>query len=208
MNQVDPRTVARCRELDIDQHGLTSITNFVRAAMYHIALPGTLPADKHLAIDNAVRRATNRIACQGRHGDSRSMARLLSCGAIDLRERILVDPSIPDGRKLAHWRSLVTDEHQDPVSEIEARWNNDPDLTSEVVVDWLLAHPSVIVLREEERRIPSSHRHSGTPADRYAAAGIIVERVEQGTAEFFAQGRPRRVRNGRYHVERLPFEDA
>jgi hypothetical protein len=206
MDQADSRTIARCGELGIDQHGLTSITNFVRAAMYHIALPGTLPADKHLAIDNAVRRATNRIACQGRHGDSRSMARLLSRGALELRERILADPSIPDGRKLAHWRALVTDEHQDPVSEIETRWNNDPDLTPEPVVEWLLAHPSVIVLREEERRIPSSNRHSGTPADRYAAAGIIVERVEQGTAEFFAQGRP--VRNGRYHVERLPFEDA
>ncbi len=158
MSQVDPRTIARCRELGIDQHGLTSITNFVRAAMFHISLPGTLPADKHLAIDNAVRRATNRIACQGRHGDSRSMARLLSRDAIELRERILADPSIPNGRKLGHWRAMVTDEHQDPVSEIEARWNSDPDLSPEAVVEWLLAHPSVIVLREEERRIPSSHR--------------------------------------------------
>lgn len=121
MDQVNSRTVARCQELDIDQHGLASITNFVRAATFHISLPGTLPADRHLAIDNAVRRATNRIACQGRHGDSRSMARLLSRGAIELRERILADPSIPNGRKLAHWRALVTDEHQDPVSEIEAR---------------------------------------------------------------------------------------
>lgn len=208
MDQIDRRTIARCRELGIDQHGLTSITNFVRAAMFHISLPGTLPADKHLAIDNAVRRATNRIACQGRHGDSRSMARLLSRGAIELRERVLADASIPDAGKLAHWRALVTDEHQDPVSEIEARWNNDRDPTTEAVVEWLLAHPSVIVLREEERRIPSSHRHSGPPAERYAAAGIIVERVEQGTAEFFAQGQARRVRNGRYHVDRLPFEDA
>lgn len=208
MNYVKPSTVARCRELDIDQRGLTSITNFVRAAMYHIALPGTLPADMHLAIDNAVRRVTNRIACQGRHGDSRSMARLLSRGAIELRERVLADLSIPAGRKLAHWRALVTEEHQDPVSEIETRWNSDPDLTPEAVVEWLLAHPSVIVLREEERRIPSSQRHSGTPAERYAAAGIIVERVEQGAVEFFAQGRARRARNGRYHVERLPFEDA
>lgn len=38
--------------------------------------------------------------------------------------------------------------------------------------------------------------------------GMIVERVEQGTAGFFAQGRARQVRNGRCHVERLPFEDA
>ena len=102
----------------------------------------------------------------------------------------------------------MTDEHQEPVSEIETRWNNDPDLKPESVVEWLLEHPSVIVLREEERRIPSSHRHTGTPAERYAAAGIIVERVERGTAEFFAQGRSRRVQNGRYYVERLPFEDA
>lgn len=208
MNQLDAKTIERCLKLDIDQHGLSSITNFVRAAMYHMALPGTLPADRHLAIDNAVRRATNRIACQGRHGDSRSMSRLLSRGAIELRERILADTSIPDGRKLAHWRTLVTDEHQDPVSEIETRWNSAFDLTAQAVVEWLLAHPSVIVLREEERRIPSSHRHRGTPAERYAAAGIVVERVEQGTAEFFAQGRPRRPRKGPYHVERLPFGDT
>ena len=208
MSQISRDTILRCRELGIDQHGLTSITNFVRAAMYHIALPGTLPADKHLAIDNAVRRATNRIACRGRHGDSRSMSLLLSRGAAELRESILADPAIAPGRKLAQWRLLVTEEHQYPVSEIETRWNNEVDLTPEGVVAWLLEHPSVIVLREEERRIPSGSRHSGLPAERYTAAGIAVVRVEQGTAEFFAQGRPRRMPKGIYHVERLPFEGA
>ena len=206
MNQYDPTIVARCRELGVDQHGLVSITNFVKAAQHHIALPGTLPADKHLAIDNAVRRATNRIACQGRHGDSRVMSRVLSRGAIDLREAILNDPTIEPAKKLWRWRSLVTDEHQDPVREIETRWNSEPTLTADAIVGWLLKYPSVIVLREEERRIPSRYRNAGSPAERYAAAGIVVEEVEQGTAEFFAQGRARRVRKGLYYVEREPFE--
>lgn len=208
MNQHDPIIVTRCRELGIDQHGLVSITNFVRAAMYHIALPGTLPADQHLAIDNAVRRATNRIACQGRHGDSRSMSRVLSRGALRLREAVLADPAIPVGKKLAHWRLQVTDEHQEPVREVERRWVATPDIAAETIVGWLLERPSAIILREEERRIANAHRHSGAPEERYAEPGIIIELVELGAADFFAQGRMRRQRNSAYHVERLPFADA
>ena len=207
MNRHDPLIVTRCRELGIDQHGLVSITNFIRAAMHHVALPGTLPADQHLAIDNAVRRATNRIACQGRHGDSRYMSRVLSQGALRLREAILADGAIPVGKKLAHWRSLVTDEHQEPVSEVERRWVATPDIAAETVVAWLLKRPSAIILREEERRIANAHRHSGSPEERYAEPGIIIELVEFGAADFFAQGRARRQRKGAYHVARLPFED-
>lgn len=131
--------------------------------MHHIALPGTLPGDQHLAIDNAVRRATNRIACQGRHGDSRSMSRVLSRGALRLREAILADPAIPVDKKLAHWRSQVTDEHQEPVSEVERRWVAAPDIAAETIVAWLLERPSAIILREEEGRIANAHRRSGAP---------------------------------------------
>lgn len=208
MNQHDPLIVTRCQELGIDQQGLMSITNFVRAAMYHIALPGTLPADQHLAIDNAVRRATSRIACQGRHGDSRSMSRVLSRGALHLREAILVDPGIPVGKKLGHWRLQVTDEHQEPVREIERRWTAHSDLTAETVVGWLLERPSAIILRDEERRIASAHRRAGAAEERYALPGIVVELTELGAAEFFAQGAARRSRKGVYHVDRLPFPDA
>ena len=208
MKQFDPSIVARCRVLGIDQHGLISITNFVEAALFHIGLPGTLPADKHLAIDNAVRRATNRIACQGRHGDSRSMSRILSEGAIALREAIMRDETLGAAQKLGVWRQQVTDEHQDPVREIETRWVNTEDVSAQRIVEWLLQHPSVIVLREEERRIPSKYRHAGTPRERYAAAGIVVRQVDLGTSAFFNRGRNMRVRQGIYHVDRLPFEEV
>lgn len=196
--------IERCQELDIDEHGLVSITNFIKAAMYHVSLPGTLPADKHVAINTAIRRATNRILCQGRHGDSRSMGRLLSRGAIRLRDAIQSDTAILPNRKLGVWRAQVTEEHQEPVREVERRWAAEPDLLPETVVRWLLQAPSAIILRSEERTISNDHKHRGSAAERYAAAGIELEFVNLGTADFFSGG-VRRTRPGQYFVERKPF---
>ena len=62
MTEQQQRIADRCRALGIENAGLTSIRNFIDTAFYHVGLPGTPPADKHLAWDNAIRRATNRIA--------------------------------------------------------------------------------------------------------------------------------------------------
>ena len=204
MAAFDSALIEHCRRLDIDEPGLVSITNFIKAAMYHAALPGTLPADRHVAINTAIRRATNRILCQGRHGDSRAMGRLLSRGAIDLRQAVQADEAVPPNRKLLVWRAQVTEEHQEPVREVERRWMAEPDLRAETVVLWLLQAPSAIILRDEERRIPGGHRHRGSAAERYRAAGIELVLAETGAADFFAGG-ARRRRKGSYEVERRPF---
>ena len=198
-----------CRKLGIDQHGLGSIRNFIAAAFYHVRLPGTLPADKHVAYNTAIRRATNRIACQGRHGDSRSMSRLLSRRALDLRKSILHDDTIPPGKKLGEWRVQVTEEHQEPALAVE-KWieKNGDMITVDDVVHRLLISPCVITICKEEKAIPNEYRRTGFPEERYRQAGIEPVLVEHATALFFENHlRPKRVsRTGRYHVEPSPFE--
>lgn len=177
---------ALCEKWRIEDGGLASIRNFIDAAFYHVRLPGTPPADKHLAYDNGIRRATNRIACQGSYGDSRGMSRLLSQGAIELRERILLDSSIEPSKKVAQWMKGVTEEHQCPVSAVEA-WivKNFETATIDDVVHCLLLHPSVIITCDENRSIPSQYRWAGTPEERYGSVNIRPQPVVQGTFEFF-----------------------
>lgn len=197
-----------CRNLGIDRPGLGSINNFIAAAFYHVRLPDTLPADVHVAFNTAIRRATNRIACQGRHGDSRAMSRLLSRRALNLRCAILHNDAISPGKKLGVWRAAVTEEHQDPALAVE-EWIRAGSETISVddVVHRLLLNPAVIVTREEEKAIPNTYRRSGVPEDRYREAGIEPVLVEEGTATFFqsriAPGR--KSRKGRYHVPPSPF---
>lgn len=187
MSDQQKEIARRGQELGLDQHGLLSIRNFIASAFYHVALPGTPPADKHLAWDHAIRRATNRIACQGHYGGATAKSRLLSQGAIDLRDQILADKAIERRRKFGVWVKAVTEEHQDPVVAIETWINEDlPSRTVDDVVHRLLTHPSVIVTREEERRIPSRYKFAGLPSERYAEAKIVVAPVqERGTFEFF-----------------------
>lgn len=202
--------IDRCRTLGIDRHGLRSIRNFIDAAFYHVRLPGTLPADIHVALNTAIRRASNRIACQGRHGDSRSMSRMLSRKALALREEVLLSQSIPPALKLTTWRTAVTEEHQEPVLAVQEWIEGQLDkVTVDDVVLRLLVHPSVIVTREEERRIPVAYRRRGHPEERYREAKIERVLVEQGTAAFFGSHlRPGRIRrSGLYDVERLAFEE-
>ena len=210
MTDQDREIIDLCRKLGIDQHGLGSIRNFIDAAFFHVGLPGTLPADKHVAYNTAIRRATNRIACQGRHGDSRSMSRLLSRRALALREVVLHDDTILPGKKLGAWRALVTEEHQEPALAVE-RWieGNFDKITVNDVIQRLLLHPCVIVTCEEERRIPNMYRRAGAPAERYREAEIEPVLEEFGTAEFFENSlrSKRAVRNGRYYVKPDPFEN-
>src|SRR5580700_1388620 len=179
---------ARLGELGIAPARLASIRNFIAAAFYHVGLPGTQPADKHLAYDNAIRRATNRIACQGGYGSSRGKSRILSRRAITLREAILENPAIPPRDKYRRWLSEVTEEHQDPVAAVEA-WitASHGAVREDDVVLRLLTHPTVIITREEERRIPSQFRWDGSPADRYAEADIEPVLVEEGGYAFFSR---------------------
>lgn len=209
MTDQEREIVDRCLKLGIDQHGLGSIKNFIAAAFYHVRLPGTLPADVHVAFNTAIRRATNRIACQGRHGDSRAMSRLLSRRALNLRDTILHNDAISPGRKLGVWRAAVTEEHQDPALAVE-EWIRAGSETISVddVVHRLLLNPAVIVTREEEAAIPNTYRRSGVPEDRYREAGIEPVLVDEGTSKFFqsriAPGRTNR--KGRYHVAPSPFD--
>lgn len=210
MTDQDRDIIDLCRRLGIDRHGLGSIRNFIVAAFFHVRLPGTLPADKHVAYNTAIRRATNRIACQGRHGDSRSMSRLISRGALDLRESVLHDGAIPPGRKLGAWRAQVTEEHQEPALAVQEWIEQNLDTISvDDVVHRLLLSPCVITTCEEEARIPNAYRRRGAPEERYRAAGIEPILVEQGAAQFFQNHlRPGVApRKGRYDIERLPFED-
>ena len=82
-------------------------------------------------------------------------------------------------------------------------------VTVDDVVLRLLVHPSVIVTREEERRIPVAYRRRGHPEERYREAKIERVLIEQGTAAFFGSHlRPGRIRRlGLYDVERLAFEE-
>jgi len=198
-----------CRELGIDEYGLGSIKNFISAAFYHVRLPGTLPADEHLAYNTAIRHATNRIACQGRHGNSRGMSRLLSRGAVDLRDAILKDLAIesPSG-KVRRWLGQVTKEHQDPALAVEAWIRVSPNTrTVDDVVRRLLTYPPVIMTREEEKRIPGRFRHGGTPTERYGAAQIEWLFMDEGTFAFFRSrlSPNRQAKPGKYHKERKPL---
>ena len=198
-----------CRKLGIDQHGLGSIRNFIDAAFFHVGLPGTLPADKHVAYNTAIRRATNRIACQGRHGDSRTMSRLLSRRASELRDTILQNDTVPPAKKLGAWRVLVTEEHQEPALAVQ-EWieANLETITVDDVVHRLLLNPCVIVTCEEERNIQNMYRRAGIPADRYREAGIEPVLLEEGAARFFEKALQfkRAARKGLYYVEPKPFE--
>lgn len=178
--------ISRCKELGIDRPGLNSIRNFIAAAFYHVDLPGTLPADVHVAYNTAIRRATNRIACQGRYGDSRSMSRMLSQRAYDLRDAVLRDDAITPGKKLAVWRAKVTEEHQEPALAVQ-EWIEARSDTIKVddVVHRLLLNPSVIITCEEEKCIANEFRRHGTPEVRYREPGIKPILVEQGAASFF-----------------------
>jgi hypothetical protein len=200
----------QCRKLGIDQHGLGSIRNFIAAAFYHARLPGTLPADVHVVFNTAIRRATNRIACQGRDGNSRSMSHMLSRRAVALREAILHDDAILPGEKLGRWLAEVTEEHQEPALAVQKWIQRRDSITVDDVVLRLLLNPSVIITREEERNIPSSLRRCGDPGERYTAAGIEIVNVEQGTASYFASHLwpGRRQRRGQYHVDPKPFDDS
>lgn len=199
MSKLNGEIVALCRDFGIDSAGLGSIRNFIDAAFYHSRLPGTLPADKHVLWNTAIRRATNRIACQGRHGNSCAMSRRLSRDAELLRAAIKADG---EGRKLPRWLGFVTDEHQEPVREVE-RWIAERSgLTVDDVILRLLRFPSVVITRQEERRIPGAMRHGGIPSQRYAAAGIEIVRVEEGAAAFFGIRRKASV----YDVARQDFE--
>ncbi len=199
--------IKRCRELGIDQHGLGSVRNFIRAAFYHAGLDGTLPGDAAVAFNTAIRRATNRIACRGRHGIGRAESRVLSRRAVDLRESILANQEILVGKKFGTWMSLVTEEHQDPALAVDA-WIRESGPTVDDVVQRLLAHPAVIITRDEERAIPRQFRTTGTPAERYRAAAIEPVLVEEGTFDFFrnrlSKGGARR--KTKYHVPALAFE--
>jgi hypothetical protein len=201
--------IERCNELGIDQHGLVSIRNFIAAAFYHVRLPGTLPADIHVVYNAAIRRATNRIACQGRHGDSRTMSRLLSRRALDFRDTILNDKTIRPTEKLSRWRAEVTEEHQEPALAVQ-KWieHGATSVSVDDVVLRLLLNPAVIIKREEERGIPSGFRRSGSPEERYREAGIKVVLVEEGTATYFGNhlwpGKTKR--RGQYDIDRKPFD--
>lgn len=195
-----------CRQYGMGQCGLDSIRNFIAAAYHHAGLPGTLPADKHVAFNSAIRFATNRIACRGRHGDSIGMSRMVSRRALTLRDQIAAD-LLP--RKLQRWRSDVTWEHQEPVVEL-TRFAEEPERSVDAVVLQMLRFPGVVVTKVEERAIEPQYRTAGEPAVRYQAPGIEPLLVEQGTFEFFRDLAGARVteRKGKYFEPFKPFEEA
>lgn len=198
--------IDRCRSMGIGQCGLGSIRNFIAVAFHHASLPGTLPADKHVAFNSAIRFATNRIACRGRHGDSMGMSRWLSREALKLRDGIAADG---EPNKLARWRSQVTWEHQEPVVAV-TDWATVEGRSVDEVVLQLLRCPGVVVTKVEEKAIPSKFRHAGTPGDRYRAAMIEPVLVDVGTADYFrsANGGRTPVSRGKYYWPFEPFGEG
>ncbi len=200
MTDQEQRIIDRCKALGIGRCGLGSIRNFIAAAFYHVGLPGTLDADKHVAFNSAIRFATNRIACQGRDGPSIWQSRVISRKALD-RSR---EPDITP----AEWAGLVTFEHQDPVLAVQTWIGITPSVSVDDVVLRLLDHPGVVVLRKEEQAIDNRFKSSGSPHDRYLSAGIEVVQTEEGVAAYFRSIAPRAraIRRRKYHTNFVPFE--
>ncbi len=207
MADLEAEIVSRCQALGVGRCGLGSIRNFIASAFYHASLPGTLPADRHVAFNSALRFATNRIACQGRDGASIWGSRVLSRRARDLREALLADEQ-SERAKVKAWTQAVTFEHQDPVREVQDWIDKDDGVGVDDVIRRLLAYPAVVILREEEKRIPGAYRSRGRPDERYEAADIEVITVREGTGALFrARLWPDRpVRKNKYHWAFEPFD--
>ncbi len=208
MSDLEMEIVARCRALGLGRCGLGSIRNFIASAFHHASLAGTLPADRHVAFNSAIRFATNRIACGGRDGASIWGSRVLSQRALDLREALLAD-DLPARAKAKVWTRGVTFEHQDPVWEVQDWIDKTEGLDVDDVIRRLLTHPAVVILRDEEKAIPGKFRSRGRPDERYGAADIAVVTVEEGTGALFrARLWPDRTqRKSKYHWEFEPFDD-
>lgn len=200
--------INRCKALGVDQVGLRSIRQFVEAGLNHAQAPLITAADQHVALNSNLRFATNRIACQGRHGHSVAQCRLLSRAALALRDSLAIDESIPPENKFSHWFQQVTEEHQDPVASVGDSILVALDtITVDEIVERLLIHPSVIVTRHENRHdIPRGMKHRGEAAARYVVIGAPVL-VEEGTMAFFDRmaGRTRRSRASKYDVDHVPW---
>lgn len=207
MTDLEAEIVSRCQALGLGRCGLGSIRNFIATAFYHAALPGTLPADRHVAFNSAIRFATNRIACQGRDGASIWGSRVLSRRAYELREALLTDEQ-PERAKVKAWTQAVTFEHQDPVWEVQDWIDKDNRIGVDDVIRRLLVHPAVVILREEEKTIPGAFRSRGRPDERYEAAGIEVVTAEEGAGALFrARLWPDRPhRKSKYHWAFEPFD--
>lgn len=207
MADLEAEIITRCQALGLGRCGLGSIRNFIATAFYHASLPGTLPADRHVAFNSAIRFATNRIACQGRDGASIWGSRVLSRRAYELRQALLTDDQ-PDRAKVKAWTQAVTFEHQDPVWEVQDWIDKDDRIGVDDVIRRLLVHPAVVILREEDKKIPGAFRSRGRPEERYEAAGIEVMTVGEGTGALFrAQLWPDRPqRKTKYHWPFEPFD--
>ncbi|ESQ89912.1 hypothetical protein ABAC460_11465 [Asticcacaulis sp. AC460] len=197
-----------CKEIGLDKWGLSSARNFLMAAIYHRSLPGTLPADKHVAINSALRFASGRLTCGGRHGAPWALAKHMSVAAANRRAAIRADITIPAARKIHRWKSEVTFEHRDPVSQIEHDiFDADGNLigTIDDIILRLLKCPPVIILRTEEKAIKAKSK--GTAEERYRDTRIEITVVEQTSGEFFGDPDLKRVvRRGKYFVPDDPFE--
>nr|WP_313427747.1 hypothetical protein [Brevundimonas diminuta] len=139
MADLEAEIITRCQALGLGRCGLGSIRNFIATAFYHASLPGTLPADRHVAFNSAIRFATNRIACQGRDGASIWSSRVLSRRAYELRQALLTDHQ-PERAKVKAWTQAVTFEHQDPVWEVQDWIDKD----SRIGVDDVIKHEALL----------------------------------------------------------------
>lgn len=209
MSDLEAEIVSRCQALGLGRCGLGSIRNFIASAFHHSSLPGTLPADRHVAFNSAIRFATNRIACQGRDGASIWGSRVLSRRACELRETLLTNDQ-PVRSKVKAWTQAVTFEHQDPVWEVQDWIDKDDSIGVDDVIRRLLIHPAVVILREEEKAIPGAFRSRGRPDARYEPAGIAVVTTNEGTGALFrARLWPdRSLRKSKYHWEFEPFDTS
>jgi hypothetical protein len=188
-----------CVELGIPVDRIEGLRNILRAAFYHVGLPGTPPWDVHIAWDHAIRLVTGRIACQGEYGRPLAMGRVLSQGAMDSRADILRNPAFksPPAR-FAAWRGGVTVEHQELVVVVEA-WIHESKPDADRLLEHLLTYPSVIVTREEDTRLTEEgFRTRGTALERYERAKIVVSRGVVATGEFFRKGVPAKLGHRKY----------
>lgn len=168
-----------------------------------------MPADKHVAINSAIRFASGRLSCGGRHGPPWSVCRHLSEGALLLRETIRADAYLSVRDKIHRWKQSVTFEHQEPVKVIEDKIDEGALKTVDDIILRLLLFPPVVITRREEQLIAPHYRKSGAPEDRYAGTGIVIQLNAGPSGNFFGELSPKRkTRSGKYDVPLRPFEET
>ncbi len=187
MNDCPPeqaeRIAALADKLGLPPEGVRSAWGFLQAAYFHIGFPQLSAADRWVALDASIRRATQRIACQGSAGDQVLRSKILSVAARHELEQALASSPWREG--LRNWKRSVTFEHQDRVAAIIADiGEREPQLTVFDVLERLLGRPGIVGTRNEDRRLSGAGmRKSGSADQRYEAAQIAPSPVLRSASD-------------------------